>query len=150
VKPVPLLLVLACGHPPTTPGGGSGRPIAQPVDAGAPPIDAGPLDQDLDRLATRSLALFVDIDKAFTTAGEDCAAATTKLGELATAYTDVIDANAKVLHDGREMQLKIALRRHEDKFNASAKAVMESKTLAACWQDVTFARAFDRLAGKPD
>ena len=143
-----LLLAIGCGNPHAPPTPPPPPPHAV-VDAAPPPVDAAPLDQDLDRPATRSLSLFVDIDRAFTATGEDCPAATTKLDDLATSYADVIDANAKVLHDGREMKLKLALRRYEDQFQTSAKAVMESKTLAACWQDAAFARAFDRLAGKP-
>ncbi len=90
--------------------------VGPPEDAGtasvpdAPPVPSGPLDRDLDRLAERSVALYGDIVKAFEAVRENCPAAATRLDELSRTYADVIAANAKVLHEGREMQLKIALR----------------------------------------
>lgn len=120
------------------------------VDAGAPVADAppaGPLDQNLDRLAERSVALYGEIVKAFDATGENCAAAATKLDAINQTHADVIAANAKVLHEGREMQLKIALRRFDDQFQRFAKAIIQSKTIAACFQDVAFAKALEGLVG---
>lgn len=142
-----LVVAVGCGsRAPTPTTGGSAAPHQPPpIDAAVPA--ALPLDQDLDRLATRSLELLESLGQAFVTAGEDCAAATGKLGALSTRHADVIAANAKVLQDGREMQLKLALRRYDDRFQAAAKSIMQSKTLAACAKDDGFARAFDQLAG---
>jgi hypothetical protein len=139
-----LVVALGCGSHPPAPTEPAPHPHAV-VDAAVP--DAGPLDQDLDRLATRSLGLLDELGRAFATVGEDCTAATAKLGELSTRYADVIAANAKLLQEGREMQLKLALRRYEERFLAAAKLVMESKTVAACALDDPFTRAFGRLAG---
>ena len=144
-----LLLVIACGgsRPPTPPTGGSGSagPIAQAPDAGIPD---GPLDQNLDRLAERSVALYADIVRAFDATGENCAAATAKLGDITRSHADVIAANAKVLHEGREMSLKIALRRFDDQFQKAAKLIVQSKTVAACHLDEGFTKALDELVGK--
>ncbi len=120
-----------------------------PVDAGAPvePPPTGPLDQNLDRLAERSVTLYGEIVKAFDVAGENCSTAASKLDQLTTTHADVIAANAKVLHEGREIQLKIALRRFDDQFQKSAKAIVGSKTIAACFQDAAFAKALEGLVG---
>ncbi len=141
-----MLFVIACGPraPAPLPVPGSGAPIAQPPDAAA----GGPLDQDLDRLAERSVALYVDIVRAFDAAGENCAAATAKLGEITRTHAEVIAANAKVLQEGREMALKIALRRFDDQFQKAAKAIIQSKTVATCYQDDGFTKALDELVGK--
>lgn len=134
---------LGCGsRPPPSPSGGA----VQVADAS---VDAPPLDQDLPRLAARGVKLYEEVARAFEAAGEDCAAATAKLGALTKAYEDVVAANAKVLHEGRGMQLKLALRPYDAQFNAAAKAVMGAKTLPACSQDPAFARAFDELVGSP-
>ncbi len=122
-----------------------------PADAGAAPVvDAapvGPLDQNLDRLAERAVALYADVVRAFDAAGENCAVAASKLDEVTRAHADVIAANAKVRHEGREMQLKIALRRFDAQFQASAKAIMQSKTMATCFQDAAFVKALEGLIG---
>jgi hypothetical protein len=138
-----LLLFIACGHPSPPPGSGS----AIVKDAAVAPVDA-PLDQDLNRLAERSITLYDEVLAAFSAAGEDCAAASTKLDEIAKRHADVIAANAKVLHDGRQLQLKIALRRFEERFQKAAQAIVQSKTLAACFKDPNFARALDQLVGQ--
>ena len=117
-----------------------------PTDA-AP--DAAPLDRDLDRLAERSVKLYQDVVRTFEASGEDCAAAAVKLAELTKTYADVVAANAKVLHDGRAMSLKIALKRFDDQLDQAAKSIMQSKTLAACARDPAFARAFDALVAAP-
>lgn len=138
-----LFLLVACGHPSPP----ADKPAPAPADAAVATIDAGPLDQDLPRLAERSLALYDDVIAAFTVAGEDCAAATSKLDAVAAKYADVLAANAKVLHDGRQAQLKIALRRFEERFQKAAQAVVQSKTIAACWETPAFARSLDQLVG---
>jgi len=119
-------------------------PVAIAVDAGPPP-DARPLDRDLPRLVERSLAMYHDIAAAFTASGDDCAAATAQLGQLAMRDRDVVAANAAVLHDGRAAQLRAALAPHSDAFDAAARAIMQSPTLSRCAQDPAFAKAFDEL-----
>ena len=114
----------------------------------AAPLDAG-LDQDLPRLAERSLLLYQEVVGAFTAANEDCAAAARALESLRERYADVVDANGKVLRDGRAKELRAALQPHEEQLDASAKAIVQSPTLSACSQDGPFARAFDQLVGAP-
>lgn len=134
-------------------GGRSANPIVTtpppPVDAGAPvePPPPGPLDQNLDRLAERSVTLYGEIATAFDAAGENCGVAATKLDQLTRAHAEVIAANLKVLDEGREMQLKIALRRFDEQFQKSAKAIIQSKTIAACFQDAAFVKALEGLVG---
>jgi hypothetical protein len=137
--------VLACG------GRSSDRatvsPVAPPVatpDAGAP-VDAAPLDQDLPRLAERSLAMYQDIVKAFTASGQDCAAAITRMHELTARYRDVATANARVVHDGRAKQLREALAPHSAELDAAAAAIFHSAVMSACGQDAAFSHAFDEL-----
>jgi hypothetical protein len=142
--------VLGCGHPAAP---------AEPITTAPPRHDAGagdaaaakPLDEDLPRLATRSVALYQDLLKALTEAGADCAVATTKLNALVDDYADVIAANAKVLHAGRDRVklLRAALEPHQDELDASAKAIVGSTTLATCHDDKPFAMAMDRLVGEP-
>jgi hypothetical protein len=138
-----LLALCACrapaAHEPTTPP----PPPPKVVDAGTP------FDQDLPRLATRSLAMYTALAGAFAKAGTDCAAATTALGALEKEYADAIAANAKVLRDGRAKELREALAPHQGDFDAQAKAIAGAPTLAACERDKPFADAFDRLAGPP-
>jgi hypothetical protein len=134
---------LGCGsHPPPPPG-----KTVQTMDAA---VDAPPLDQDLPRLAARGVKLYEEVARAFEAAGEDCVAAAAKLGALTKTYEDVVAANAKVLHEGRGMQLKLALRPYDAQFNAAAKAVMSAKTLPACSQDPTFASAYNELVGRSE
>jgi hypothetical protein len=128
-----------------TPGG---PPAPAPAaDAGAP--EAVSLDRDYPRLAERAVALYEAVAEAFRAAGEDCARATTRLGELAAAYRDVVAANAKVLHEGRARELKQALGERGDRFDAAAKSIVESPTMARCSEDPAFTRAFDDLVGAP-
>lgn len=131
-----------CGSAPPAPQLAPSVVIA--IDAG-PPADAGPLDHDLPRLIDRSLAMYRDIAAALTTSGDDCAAATTRLGQLAATDRDVVTANAKLLHDGRAAELRAALEPHGEAFDVSARAIMQAPTLAKCAQDPTFAKAFDEL-----
>ena len=118
------------------------------IDAAAP-RDAPGLDQDLPRLATRSLKLYEEVAAAFTASGEDCAAAATALGVLRERYLDVVTANEAILRDGRARELRTALAAYEEQFDAAAKAIVQSATLSACSQDGPFARAFDQLVGAP-
>jgi hypothetical protein len=133
-----------------TPGPGkpaAAGPAAQPADAGVP--DALPLDRDYDRLAGRAVALYEDVAEAFRAAGEDCERATARLDELAIAYRDVVAANAKILHEGRARELKRPLARLGDRFDAAAKAIIESPTMARCAEVPAFTKAFDDLVGAP-
>ena len=140
------LVAIGCSGHQTTPTQKHGS--AAVVDAGAP-VDAGPLDGDLYKLAERSVKLYEAVAHAFEIAGEDCAAAAGKLAELQQTYADVVTANAKVLHDGRAQNLKVALKHYDDKLDAAAKAIMSSKTLRKCSTDAAFARSFDLLVGAP-
>jgi hypothetical protein len=134
------------GKPPPAAKPVEPAPVTAVADAG---VDAAPLDQDLQRLAERSLAMYQAVAKAFAASGEDCKAATSQLGQLATQYRDVVTANAKVLKDGRAKQLRAALDPHNDEFDRAAKAMMQSPTMSKCSQDRAFARAFDELLEAP-
>lgn len=140
-----VLAIAACGPsataaPPTTPA-----PPAPPADAAVPL----PLDRDLPLLAQRATRLYQDVAQAFGAVGEDCAAATARLGELLQAHADVVAANAKVLHEGRAGELRAALEPHAPVLDAAAKAIVESPTMSRCAEDVAFTDAFDRLVGAP-
>lgn len=139
-----LLGCFACSHPPKQPQPAHGS--AAPDAAVEPQTN---LDQDLPKLAERTVKLYEEIAHAFEAAGDNCAAATTKLVELNATYQDVSIASAKVLHDGRAAQLRLALKPHEDAYTASAKAILASKTLTACSTDAKFARAFDVVGSPP-
>jgi hypothetical protein len=139
---------------------GKSPPPAQPAEAApvtavavvgdaATAPDATPLDQDLPRLAERSLVMYQDVANAFAASGEDCSAAATKLGQLAGTYRDVVTANAKVLHEGRAKQLRAALEPHGDAFDSAARAIVQSPTMAKCSQDRAFEKAFDELLEAP-
>ena len=147
MKRLAFVLVFACGHPqpPAPATNGSAAPSDAQVE-----IDAAvALDQDLPRLAERAVKVFADIASAFATAGEDCAAATTMLRALAATHAEVVAANHKVMREGRGMQLKIALRAHDEALDAAAKAIVTGKTMAACAQDESFAKAYDELVAPP-
>ncbi len=139
---------LACSGSPPAPPRPPPEPVAIVVDAG-PPADARSLDQDLPRLVERSLAMYQQLAAAFAASGTDCAAATARLGELATRDRDVVAANAQVLRDGRAADLRAALDRQGAAFDESARAIMQSPTLASCAPDPAFARAFDLLLAPP-
>ena len=132
---------------PTT-GSGSSAPARDAAVTVVPDAPL-PLDRDLPRLAQRGVKLYEDVVAVFQAAGEDCSTAATRLGELAKTYSDVTAANATVLHEGRSKELRTALAPYEQQFEAAARSIMESKTLARCAQDGTFARAFDELVGAP-
>lgn len=137
---------VACGGspPPAQPA----RPAVAVVDAG-PPLDAAPLDQDLERLAQRSLAMYRDVAKALADSAGDCKAATARFGQLAGEYRDVVAANAKVLQDGRARELRAVLDPHGEEFDRAARDVVQSPTMSKCSQDRAFARAFDELLEAP-
>lgn len=137
---------VGCGgsSPPTAP---AAAPVAV-VDAGVA-SGAPALDEDLPRLAQRSLAMYHDVARALTASGQSCAAATAKLRTLAAGYRDVVTANAKVLHDGRARELRAALDPHGEDFDRSAQAIVTSPTMSRCSQDPGFARAFDDLLEAP-
>lgn len=137
---------VACSGTPPPPAQPTAPPAAVIADAA---VDAAPLDQDLARLADRSLAMYQDVAKAFAAAGESCATATASLRKLATAYRDVVTANAKVLQDGRAAQLRIALKPRDDEFSRAAQAVVQSQIMSKCSQDPTFMKAFDELLAPP-
>lgn len=149
IRLVWVALVASCGgHPqpqPPPPHPGS----AVVAGDAAVPVVAEPLDQDLYKLAERSVQLYQDVVRTFEAAGEDCAAAAGKLAGLQRTYAEVVTANAKVLHDGRAQNLKVALKHYDDQLDAAAKAIMGSKTLAKCSTDAAFAQAFDLLVGAP-
>ena len=142
------LVLCSCGNHPAQPTRHTPPPPV--ADAGVvAPADAAALDQDLPRLATRALKLYQDVAAAFAAAGEDCAVATQKLGELHGTYADVVAANAKVMHDGRGQELRAALAPHGAQFDAAAQAIVGAKTLPKCSQDAAFAHAYDALFEAP-
>ena len=149
-----LIVLMACGtksSPPAKPAPPPDAAIdAVPMAAvDAAPAPTGPLDRDLPRLAQRAVALYEAVVVAFRAAGTDCAAATTKLGTLRTEFGEVIVANAKVLHEGRARELKVALAKHGDKLDAAAKEIVGSQTMSKCTSDRAFTKAFDELVGAP-
>ena len=146
----------ACGTKSSPPE----RPTAPPPDAAgsdaAPiavvdvtPTPTGPLERDLPRLAQRAVALYEAVVAAFRTAGTNCATAITQLGTLRTEYSEVVLANAKVLHEGRARELKVALAKYGDKLDAAAKEIVGSQTMSKCTSDRAFTKAFDDLVGAP-
>ena len=138
---------IACsGKPPSAPSA-EASPGATAV--GATPAEAPALDQDLPRLVDRSLVMYQDVAKALAASGDDCAAATGKLHQLAGTYREVTRANAKVLHDGRARQLAAALEPHSEDFDRSAQAIVQSPTMSRCSTDPAFSKAFDELVEAP-
>lgn len=124
------------------------KPLAVP-----PPVDAAvpdaPLDQDLPRLIARSLDMYRDLAAAFAAAATDCAAATTKLDQLATTYREVVVANARVQLSNRAAALREALAPHDAEFSDAAATVMHAPTMSACASDPAFAHALDSLFAPP-
>lgn len=135
---IAILVCAACSQRATP----ASQPVAVPSDA--PLVDA-PLDRDLPLLAQRSVKLYQDVVAAFAVAGEDCAIATARLGELATIHADVVAANARVAQEGRTAELQVALRPHDDILSSAAKAIMHSPTLASCARDPAFGAAWESL-----
>lgn len=141
-----LALAIGCGHPAAT-------PTTTPVTPNAP-ADAAtasrPLEDDLPALAERAVKMYQDWQRAFSEAGTDCAAATTKMNAVADANADLIAANARLAKAGHE-KIKAAraeLDKHADEIDAAAKAVMTGPTMSACSSDPAFSKALDRLAGE--
>jgi hypothetical protein len=143
---IALWLGTGCGNP-SKPAPSSSPPVAPPADAAT--ADAQPIDRDYARLAERAVGLYEAVADAFRAAGQDCARATARLGELGATYRDVVTANAKILHEGRARELKQALAKHGDRFDAAARAIMESPTMARCYEDPAFTKAFDDLVAAP-
>jgi hypothetical protein len=138
---------VACsGTPPPRAQSAEPGPVVAAADAG---YAAAALDQDLPRLAQRSLVMYEDVARTFAASGEDCAAAAAKLGQLAGTYREVVTANAKVLHDGRAKQLRAALDPYGESFDRSARAIVQSPTMSKCARDPAFAKAFDDLLEAP-
>jgi hypothetical protein len=140
---------IGCGHPsaPAKPGPGSATPVATADAAVDAPV---PLEDDLPRLAARAVKLYVDWKTAFAEAGTDCGLATRRMNAIADANADVIEAN-KNLYKGSHDRVKAfraELAKHEDELDASAKAIMESPTMAQCSTDPTFQKALERLGGE--
>lgn len=156
MRRVLLFVLLGCGPksapttpPPPPPDASIDAAVVIGPDATVAPSSTAPLDRDLPRLALRSVGLYEAVVATFRTAGANCPAATTRLGELRTEYADVTAANAKVLHEGRARELKVALAKHDDKLDAAAKEIVASQTLAKCTSDRAFTKAFDDLVGAP-
>jgi hypothetical protein len=144
---ITIAAAVACsGTPPPPAQSAEPGPVVAVPDAG---FDATALDQDLPRLAERSLGMYEDVARTLAASGEDCAAAAAKLGQLAGAYRDVVTANAKVLHDGRAKQLRAALGPYGESFDRSARAIVQSPAMSRCARDPAFAKAFDELLEAP-
>lgn len=148
-----IALAIACsgrssGPAPAQPAPPGPQSPQSPVDAG-PAIDATPLDQDLASLVERSLAMYQEVARAFADSRDDCAAATARLRQLAGRYRDVAAANARVLHDGRDKELRAALGPRSEQFDAAAAAVVQSPIMSRCAQDRAFGKAFDELVAPP-
>jgi hypothetical protein len=139
---------IGCGHPsaPANPGRG-GAPNARSDAAVDTPVA---LENDLPRLAERAVKLYLDWKLALEQAGSDCAQATTKMNAIADANRDVIEANRKILRGDRARvkELRAELDKHQADLDASAKAIVESKAMQACFQDPGFSKALDRLGGE--
>lgn len=143
------IIALGCGHaagPPPAPP--PGPPPAARADAGPPDAPLA-LEDDLPRLAARALQLSQAWAHALADAGEDCAKATANVEAVAAQYTDVLAANLKVLHAGRDKvkALREAVAAHQAEFDAAGAAIAHSKAMAACAGDPAFARAIDHVGG---
>ena len=142
-----MLAVVGCGP--------AARPATQPTvgTTHAVPGDAAPrpvaLEDDLPRLADRAVKFYAEWQQVMAMVDEDCAAATTKINALADANADFIAANAKVVKQGHDkvVALRQALEPHAAELDASAKAIVQSKAMAACHDDAGFTRAIDRIQG---
>jgi hypothetical protein len=150
--PRAIVLVIALAACPR-PAPESATPItpAAPADA-AVPLDAGPpppLDEDLPRLALRGVELYEELVRVFAESGKDCPAAAAKLRAMQPTYADVVAANAKVLHAGGAKSLRAALEVHAARFDAAAKSIASSDTMAECSDVREFTDAFDALVAAP-
>lgn len=139
------------------------KPAPAPTPPPPPPLDvvpdasssadaavaSFPLDEDLPRLALRAVELYEEVARVFAAAGTDCTAAATKVRAMRSTYADVVAANAKVLHAGAAKALRAALEPHAARFDAAAKTIANSATMAECSDDREFTNAFDDLVGAP-
>jgi hypothetical protein len=142
-----LAMIAACGHAAApAPQQPVGTTHAAPLDA--PPAPK-PLEDDLPRLADRAVQFYAQWQKALADAGQDCAAATQKIDEVADANADFIAANAKLVKQGHDkvVALRQALEPHAAELDASAKAIVQSAAMAACHDNAAFGHAVDRLQG---
>jgi hypothetical protein len=141
------ILVLGCGHPAPSP---TTTRAAQVAPADAAVIAPRPLDDDLPRLAARSVQMYQDLRGALTEAGGDCAAAATRINALADRNADVIAANGRVLRAGRDKvkQLRAALEPHQAELDDAAQAIAHAPAMASCSGDAAFSRAIDRIGGE--
>src|SRR3569623_1980408 len=145
-----IAVLASCGHaPPASPETGTTHvsPAATPADAAGPPA----LDDDLPRLAERSVALYAQLARVLgPPAASDCAAVARDLAKLGADNADVLAANAKVLPAGHDkiQRLKNAIEPHQDALDAAAKVISESQTMKTCSEDAGFAKAIDRLLGE--
>ena len=114
----------------------------------APPAPPRPLDQDLPRLALRAVQLLQAV-RAALDAGDDCAAAAVKLGDVQRAFGDVALANAKLTQADRKAELLRALATQQGALDAAGAAVFHSRTLAKCVAEPEFAAALDHALGGP-
>lgn len=146
-----VIVIAACGSPPPPAAAPAQPPPPAPTVAtvDAAPPEPLPLDQDYAELARRGAALMRAVADAFAEAGTDCAAATARLAALQTTHADVIAANAKVHHEGRDAELRQSLARHAQELDAAARAIVQSPTMAACARDASFQTAMDNLVGEP-
>jgi uncharacterized protein YbjT (DUF2867 family) len=140
-----IALAIACSGRSAVP------PPAQPapVAAAHAAVDATPLDLDLPTLVERSLAMYQDVARAFAASHDDCAAATARLRELTGRYRDVAAASARVLHDGRDKELRAALGPRSTEFDAAAAAVVQSPVMSTCSRGQAFGKAFEELVAPP-
>lgn len=138
-------VVIGCGHAAPAPSPTLGVTHAAPADAA---VDAAPLalDDDLPRLAERSIELYRDWRTALAD-GDDCAAAAAKVNAVADAYADVTAAQQRVIRAGRAKvkQLRDAL---GTKLDDDAQVILHSPALTRCSSDAGFAHAMDRLGGE--
>ncbi len=130
-------------------GGAASPPTVAPVAPIAPPPAPLPLDRDLPRLVTRSLAMYQDVAAALAATPTDCAAATARLDQLAARYREVVAANARVIRDGRAAELRAALAPRDAELGAAAAAVIHAPALAACASEPAFGRALDGVFSPP-
>jgi len=143
-----VIAALGCGGQ-RAPGPAPAPPRPAPAPVATAPAVELPLEQDLKRLADRSVAMYRALSAALAEAGEDCGAGATKLDALTATYDDVVAANAKLVRDGRGTELRAALAPREAELAAAAKQIMGSPVVARCAGDAPFTTAFDRFVGGP-
>jgi len=146
------IMLLACGHgAPAAPPASSAVPIARPLDAAPPPPPDAPLplDEDPARVAVREVALYDQLAAALAAAGDDCDAASTRIGELVDANLDAIAAYVKIERAGGELRerLHAALAMQRDHLDATMHDVANAPAMRACAHHAGFTDALDRLRG---